>query len=213
MVDLSAPARRFVRGQELGGVLPDSRGRLHARMSSRRAWDREGKPMEGCSFQGGHEDRRGREAIVWQAEPSNRVGVPGYEFRTVIRGTRFRAMTSTASSQLTRRGQDRGVLAVAGRRPWDCILTCIKGRALPVFRLLAWRSRAHGDALPPRRPAAVSGGGVQARLLERARHRGGDVDLPVPGVPAAHPRHRLPRLRGRSSRASRKAEPARLRQN
>jgi hypothetical protein len=45
--------------------------------------------MEGFSFQGSYEDRRGREAIVWQAEPSNRRGVPGYEFRTVIRGTRF----------------------------------------------------------------------------------------------------------------------------
>jgi Family of unknown function (DUF6304) len=45
--------------------------------------------MEGLSFQGGYEDRQGREAIVWQAEPSNRRGVPGYEFHTVIRGTQF----------------------------------------------------------------------------------------------------------------------------
>jgi hypothetical protein len=45
--------------------------------------------VEGFSFQGGYEDRQGREAIVWRAEPSNRGRVPGYEFRTVIRGTLF----------------------------------------------------------------------------------------------------------------------------
>ena len=45
--------------------------------------------MERFSFPGGYEDRQGREAIVWQAEPSNRRGVPGYEFHTAIRGTQF----------------------------------------------------------------------------------------------------------------------------
>jgi len=51
-----------------------SRGDREEMMSSRRAWDREGKSMEGFSFQGSYEDRRDREAIVWQAEPSNRRG-------------------------------------------------------------------------------------------------------------------------------------------
>jgi hypothetical protein len=45
--------------------------------------------VEGFSFQGGYEDRQGREAIVWWAEPSTRGRVPGYELHTVIRGTLF----------------------------------------------------------------------------------------------------------------------------
>ena len=45
--------------------------------------------MERFSFQGDYEDGQGREAIIWQVEPSNRRGAPGYEFHTVIRGVRF----------------------------------------------------------------------------------------------------------------------------
>jgi hypothetical protein len=45
--------------------------------------------LQRFSFQGGYEDPRGREAIVWQTEPWNRGPAPGYEFHTVIRGTRF----------------------------------------------------------------------------------------------------------------------------
>jgi hypothetical protein len=84
--------------------------------------------MERFSFQGGYEDRQGREAITWQAEPSNRRGAPGYEFHTVIRGTPFwgydfdglepvdRDAAETAGFSLSQ-GGDLGACILAGELP------------------------------------------------------------------------------------------------
>jgi Family of unknown function (DUF6304) len=88
----------------------------------------EGKSMERFSFPGGYEDRQGREAITWQAEPSNRRGAPGYEYHTVIRGTPFwgydfdglepvdRDAAETAGFSLSQ-GGDLGDCILAGELP------------------------------------------------------------------------------------------------
>ncbi len=141
--------------------------------------------MDVLRFPGTYADASGQEAIVWWVEEARRAKVPGLEFFTTVRGADLQgpdfdalkpATAADAQLPLNRAG-DLTECLLSGDLPCTVEVGRDHRPATASFSLdLRHNSEwgpAHRHALPPRREGSVPRGQVEARVLERARHRRG----------------------------------------